>query len=217
MNDVGSPGMTLEEQSAATWTRYMANTLSMAVEARGPDRERFCRAIRNPCLATPWLHTAEKLTQDPTHLAQKFSSDFSAPNWRYFHVIYTFMEQCSLTWSCLRTISLVNRVNNYFPDQAYLDAQVAGFGAISKQVYDMFHTGACKLRNTLRKPAALKAWKAAVRDPIGGEDDPVGMALKALVDDECMDIIGREMLESWREALDGVLRTEPRDLGAAVK
>jgi len=211
-----SEGMTLEEQSSATWTRYMAKTLSMAVEARGPDKEIFSKAVKIAGGDMPWSQTANQFTKDPTYLTQRFSSDFAAPHWHYFHVIYTFMEQCSLTWSMLRTIALINRVNNYYPDQKFLDAQAAGFAAIAKEVYDQFHIGASRLRNTLRKSAAFTAWKAAVLDPPEGGDDPVGVELRKLVDDGSLDILGSSMLESWQEALDGVIRTEPRDLGAKI-
>ncbi|MCJ1247485.1 hypothetical protein MMC30_004699 [Trapelia coarctata] len=217
VKDLDSEGMTREERSAAKWTRHLARILSMSVEARGPDRETFCQAIKNPGNTIPWLQTSENLAKDPTYLAQKFSFDLAAPNWHYFHVVYTFMEQCSLTWSCLRTISLINRVNNYFPDQKYIDDQATGFGAIGKEVHHQFHIGASRLRTTLRKPAALTAWKAAVLDPVEGRDDPVGVELRKLVDDESIDIMGTTMLGSWLEGLDGVLRTEALDLGAKIK
>jgi len=211
LNSVGSDGMTTEEANATFWTRHMATTLTMAVDAQRKDRESFSMAIRGLVdghHALPWLMTATHLSKDPTSLAQKFSAHFTAPHWRYFHVVYSFMEECSLTLAWIGTIALINRVNSYFPDQGFLDNEFMKMDAIARDVYDKFHTSASKLRNSLQKPVALKPLKAAVLDPTGGEGDPVGVELQKLVDGDWMDNLGASMLESWQDGLDGVIRTE---------
>lgn len=210
LNDVGSDGMTTEEANASFWTRHMATTLSMAVDAQRKDRENFSFAIRGLAdgnHALPWLMTATHLSKNPASLAQKYSPEFIAPHWRYFHVVYSFMEECSLTLAWIGSIALINRVNDYFPDQRFLYNEFMKMDAVTRDVYAKFHASASKLGDRLRKPTALKALKAAVLDPVGDEGDPVGAELQKLVDGDWMDRLGASMLESWQDGLDGIIRT----------
>ena len=215
MSNPESQGLTLEELSAAASDRHLAYVLSLAVEAKEEERDVFCKSVRalvqhTEPAAHPWWWTARVIANEPTSLAQEFSFEFVAPDWHYFHVLYMFMEQCSLTITTLRTVALLNRESNYFPDQKYLDDQISKLSEIARQVFDEFHRAASTLRKKLREPEALKALTASVLKPIEDEYDPVGIELHPLVDDDWMDSLGGAMIESWQEALDGVLRTEVR-------
>ena len=214
-NGIGIDDSTIEERSAAVWNRHLLRLLSVAVENDTKIRVLYGMALSG-LLASfeskrpPWLKMAQMLTEDPTYSTLQFSPALAVPHWQYFHALYTFMDQCCLTVAFLYSMSTLNKVMNFFPDQKALDRAKVDFEKTTLDMYRDFSTAARKLQYRLKEAEPYRAVRELCLGREGDSTDIVGIELRKLVGtDDWMTKLGAEWLESWRESLDGLIQAKP--------
>ena len=214
-NGMGTDDSTIEERSAAVWNRHLLRLLSVAAKNDIKSKSFYAMALSGLLASLesnrpPWLKMAQVLHEDPTYSTLRFSPALAVPHWQYFHALYTFMDQCCLTVAFLYSMSTLNKLINFFPDQKALDRAKADFEKTTLDIYRDFSTAAKKLQDMLKKPEPYKAVRELCLGKEDGSTDIVGIELRKLVGtDDWMTKLGAEWLECWRESLNGLIQANP--------
>lgn len=214
---VDGPDMTRQERAAAQWTSHMLTMHTAALRCDETMKDNFILVMTATLMHLKqnlkvWTGVAESLSQDPSQIAFGLPCGLSIPWWQYFHVIYTALDQCSLTTIWLLHISLENQVTRFFPDQRLYEEKVVEMKSITTELYKNFHIAATKMHADLSRPRHVGELAELIFGNAGDKEDVVGQAMRSVIPNEqWMTDYSTTLLEDWQEALTGVLRTKVRN------
>ena len=149
----------------------------------------------------------EPLAQDATGLTFAFTSRLAAPDWHYLHSLFINLESLQLILFFLedavariRDFNLVN-LKPYVKDAATLRNKILEAAASIRQAV-------MKLQKDLRRGGVVgELVEAGIGHP-EDKEDTVALELRNLLGEPWVEIKGADILASWEDALDGVLRVK---------
>ena len=136
----------------------------------------------------------------PTVNALTFSTGFTVPDWYYFHEIFSVLDHARLVLSFLEFLVITNKGFGTYPDQRTLEKMAIGYRKLTAKLYGDTRIAAASFAHDLERPRAKELKKVCLN-----EKDVVGKALKSVVDEEWMDGLSVDLMDAWREGLDGVV------------
>ena len=139
---------------------------------------------------------------EPALNALWLSEALAVPAWNYFHEIFSILDHARLVLVFLEFLVSVNRVMGNYRDQKGLEQVAIRYRSVAARLYGDSRAVAAAFGDRLKRARA-----AELRQVLLDKEDVVGRALWDVVDEEWMRVYSEELMEGWREGLDGVLIT----------
>ncbi|KAI4132208.1 MAG: hypothetical protein LQ347_002667 [Umbilicaria vellea] len=153
------------------------------------------------------LERVEHSVQDGTKLSIALTSKLDAPGWRYLHSLFVDLESLQLISFFLE--DAVARVHNsnyadlkpHVKDAAPLKAKIQEAVACIRQAVTRF-------QKQLRGGGVVSELVEASIGHPENQEDTVTLELRNLLGESWVEIKGADLLASWEDALNGVLRVK---------
>ena len=198
--------MTVQEHNANHVVLGL-NLLICFMVNNGPSMTRnFIRAmmIIEGCMTRNLEVAAEPFTKGSTIHLFPLTSNSEVPDWQFFHAIFVLLDICRLMSWTVENVAQKNRIVRKV-EQKWIDTKAAWCRARTKEVYSHLHRTASRLQAQLDSSETVKT----LTDVCFGdsEDQEIGGELEKLIDRSRMEAWSKELIGSWKDALDGVIRT----------
>ncbi|KAL9122338.1 MAG: hypothetical protein Q9187_001111 [Circinaria calcarea] len=126
------------------------------------------------------------------------------PDWQFFHTVFVLLDICRLMSWAMEKVAQENRIARKV-EQKWIDTKAAWCRTRTREVYSHVHRTASKLQAQIDQSKTVKE----VTDVCfsRSQDDEIGEELQKLIDRSRMEMWSKELIASWKDALDGVIRT----------
>ncbi|KAI9724374.1 MAG: hypothetical protein M1812_000442 [Candelaria pacifica] len=202
-----SPGeMTAEETDNMTIMIELTN-LMMAVSSSGADTETN-QESHGLDVIERWLTTRhDSLTH--AHLESrtaqvKLSSGPIHPDWRALHESFLTLE----TLRALMTFFDYAAVDTKAPKIDLSKPTVARTKQLAEDVYQEIRSRSTNFKNALSETGVVGSFVEATYEREQDSTRVIGVAIEDLISEPLMEMFISRVVESWQEALDGVLRVK---------
>ena len=198
--------MTVQEHDA-NYVVLGLNLLICFMVNNGPSMARdFIQAmmIVEGCMTRNLEVAAEPFAKGSTIHLFPLTLDLEVPDWQFFHAVFVLLDICRLMSWTVETVAHKNRVARKV-EQKWIDTKAAWCRARTKEIYSHLHRTASKLQAQLDQPKTVKELTDVCL--AYSEDDEIGEEFQKLINRSRMEEWSKELIGSWKDALDGVIRT----------
>ena len=211
--DTASNGCTIEENMLSILVERLQQGIFIIQvrEIKGPLPEQLLEYFRTVTVEVDrWvsylLERLEPSAQDAMRLTFALTSKLETPGWRYLHSLFVDLESLQLILfffedaiARIRDFNMAD-LKPYVKDAAPLKTKVLEAAASIRHAVT-------KLQKQLRGGVVGELVEASISHA-ENKDDTVALELRDLLGESWVEIRGADLLASWEDALDGVLRVK---------
>lgn len=128
--------------------------------------------------------------------------EVTVPHGVYLHGAFCSLEACKGVMTFLDTFV----TNNKKFKQSLSKEQAMSLRKSADEVYQLIRREASSLKNSLQKNGAIGQLVEILRGPAEGETDRIGKQVSGLIDKPYTERFSLDLMESWQDAIDGVLQ-----------
>lgn len=183
------------------------NLLVCFMVNNGPTMARdFIRTmiIVEGCMNRNLEVAAQPFTKGSTIHLFPLTSALEVPDWQFFHTVFVLLDICRLMSWAMERVAQENRTARKV-EQKWIDTKAAWCRTITREVYSHVHRTASKLQVQIDQSETVKEMTDVCF--ARSQDDEIGEELQKLIDRSRMEMWSKELIGSWKDALDGVIRT----------
>lgn len=197
--------MTNEELAACAVLCHINQCCLQLVDVNSSPRVPLSQALDN------LDHSLKAMLQRCTAARKAVKDDFAflnremiVPHGAYLHGAFCTLEACKGVITFLDTFLATNKKLK----RSLSREQVMSLRSSTDELYQLIRADALKMKKSLSKNNAIGQLIETLRGPEEGETDRIGKELSGLIDKQWTERFGLDLIESWQDALDGVLQVK---------
>ena len=149
------------------------------------------------------LDQAKNFAEEPWPKVFALTEDLSVPHWDFFHICYTLLDMSRLIARTIKYVAKIN-VSTKQLDQKWIDGQAEWCRHQCQEIQLCLQKAARSMQHQLRLTNMFEEVKCVCYGD-NEKTDHVGAELRQIFDDLWMQDMSQILLNSWEEALDGIL------------